>query len=161
MDHISLVGDNFDCTYDGGALAADTGVIYCMPFCAKQVLAIDPLGEFSLETKTNMDEHPEEFGFLFGINVTDDNRDNDAPLNRTNFDCAVTKFGMQKVLEIVQEHMPPVNEVCGLYPFMLAASYKESPLWIVYVLLRQVPSLINSNRNSTNNVHCSLKHKIP
>ena len=167
----SLVGDTFESEgymhrYIGGALATD-GVIYCIPLDAKQVLAIDPLREFSVVTKTNMEEHPAELGFLFRINAKDNNPDTDTDTdtdtlsNQTNFDCAVTKFGMQKVLEIVQEHMPPVNEVCGLYPFMLAASYKESPLWIVYVLLRQVPSLINSNRNSTNNVHCSLKHKIP
>ena len=160
-NQISLVGDNFDCFYMHGALATD-GVIYCMPFGAKQVLAIDPLGEFSLETKANMEEHPEEFGFLFQINATDNNRDNDAPPNRTNFDCAVTKFGMQKVLEIVQEHLPPAEEVCGLYPFMLAASYKESPLSVVYVLLRQVPFLINRNSDNSSaipNVQCGLKRK--
>ena len=108
-----------------------------------------------------MEEHPEELGFLFRINAKDNNPDTETDIdtltNQTNFDCAVTKFGMQKVLEIVQEHMPPANEVCavygcGLYPFMLAASYKESPLWAVYVLLRQVPFLINSNCNSSNNV---------
>ena len=144
----SLVGDNFDCCYTGGALATD-GVIYCMPPSAKQVLAIDPLGEFSLATKANMEEHPEEFGFLFQINAKDNNPDNDTLANRTNFDCAVTKFGMQKVLEIVHEHLPPAaKEVRGLYPFMLAASYKESPLSVVYLLLRQVPFLVKSNSDS-------------
>ena len=50
--------------------------------------------------------------------------------------------------------MPPTNEVCGvrgLYPFMISASasYKESPLLVVFVLLRQVPSQINNcNSNS-------------
>ena len=61
------------------------------------------------------------------------------------------KFGMQKVLKIMQEHMQPADEmfvVCGLYPFMIAASYKESPLSVVYCLLRQVPSLIKCNSNS-------------
>jgi len=164
----SLVGDDivesaiFLTWYTGGALATD-GVIYCIPLSANQVLAIDPLGEFSLETKANMEEHPEELGFLFRINDananntdTDTDTDTDALSNQTNFDCAVTKFGMQKVLGIVQEHMPPAKEVCGLYPFMLAASYKESPLCAVYVLLRQVPFLINSNSDSRNNVHCVL-----
>ena len=146
----SLVGFDFGSErykWSNGALATD-GVIYYMPGAVKQVLAIDPLGEFSLATKTNMEENPEKFGFLFQINAENNNTetntdtDTDTLANRTNFDCAVTKFGMQKVVEIVQEHMPPSNEVCGLYPFMLAASYKESPLWIVYVLLRQVPFLI-------------------
>ena len=55
------------------------------------------------------------------------------------------------MLEIVQEHMPPANEVCtvcGLYPFMIAASFKESPLSVVYVFLRQLLFLINSKSNS-------------
>ena len=155
----SLVGFDFGSErrkWSNGALATD-GVIYYIPGAVTQVLAIDPLGEFSLATKANMEEHPEKFGFLFQLNAksnntdTDTNTDVDAVTlsNRTNFDCAVTKFGMQKVLEIVQEHMPPSNKVCGLYPFMLAASYKDSPLWIVYVLLRQVPFLIKCNKNTT------------
>ena len=41
----SLVGDNLDGDYTGEALATDE-VIYCMLSIAKQVLAIDPLGEF-------------------------------------------------------------------------------------------------------------------
>ena len=147
----SLVGDNFDCCYTGGSLATD-GVIYCMPPSAKQVLAIDPLGEFSLETKANMEEHPEEFGFLFQNNAKGNNSDTDTDIlsNRTNFDCAVTKFGMQTVLEIVHEYLPPAaKEVRGLYPFMLAASYKESPLSVVYLLLRQVPFLVKSNSDDS------------
>ena len=123
-----------------------------MPFCAKQVLAIDPLGEFSLETKANMEEHPEEFGFLFQNNAKGNNSDTDTDIlsNRTNFDCAVTKFGMQTVLEIVHEYLPPAaKEVRGLYPFMLAASYKESPLSVVYLLLRQVPFLVKSNSDDS------------
>ena len=61
------------------------------------------------------------------------------------------KFGMQKVLEIVQEHITPASEVCvvcGLCPFMIAASYKERPLSVVYFLLRQVPFLVNCNSTS-------------
>ena len=114
------------------------GVIYFIPSSANQVLVIDPLGEFMETTKTNMEEYPEELGFLFRRSSGTD----------SNFDCAVMKFGIQKVLEIMQEHMPPTNEVyavCGLYPFMIAASYNESSLSIVYVLLRQGPSLINRN----------------
>ena len=50
--------------------------------------------------------------------------------------------------------MPPADEKVrpassSLYPFMIAASYKQCPLSFVYTLLRQVPSLIiNSNSNS-------------
>ena len=80
------------------------------------------------------------------------------------FDSAVMKFGRQKVLEIVQEHVPPANEVCAvssLYPFMIAASYKESPLSFVDFLLRQVPSLMNSNSNSAvGNTNLKCKRSI-
>ena len=48
----------------------------------------------------------------------------------------------------MQDHMPRANEVCvvsNLYPFMIASSYKESPLSVVFLLLRRVPSLITSD----------------
>ena len=64
------------------------GIIYCISSSDEQVLSIDPLGEFEVATKTNMEEHPEELGFLFQINYTADTAS-----NRTYFDCAVTKFG--------------------------------------------------------------------
>ena len=113
--------------------------------------------KFEVATKTNMEEHPEELGFLFRIN------DTDTASNRTYFDCAVRKFGMQKVLDIVQKHMPPATEmcaICGLYPFMIAASCKESPLSVIYFLLRQVPFL--SILNCKNNIaveYTNLKRK--
>ena len=52
-------------------LKIDNGVIYSIPRSSNQVLAIDPLGELLFATKTNMEEHPKEFGFLFRINATD------------------------------------------------------------------------------------------
>ena len=154
----SLVGGDFGNVlykWYGGALATD-GVIYSIPSSANRILAIDPLRELSVVMKTNMEEHPEELGFLFRINGTDT-----ASSNRTNFDSAVTKFGVHKVFEIVQKCLPPANEVCvvsRLYPFMIAASYKESPLSVIYFLLRQVPSLITCN-SAVGSVHCELKRK--
>ena len=151
------MGDDFGrhmSRWYGGVLAAD-GVIYCIPSGTHQVFAIDPLGEFEVATETNMEEHPEELGFLFRID------DTARASNRTYIDCAATKFGMQKLLEIMQECMPPANEVCafcGLYPLIIAASYNESPLSVVYFLLRQVPFLIN--RGITSAVgNTSLKRK--
>ena len=158
----SLVGDEFGNGQEdagqkwyGGALATD-GVIYCIPSSANQVLAIDPFRKFSVVTKTNMEEHPEELGFLFRIN------DNDTASNRTCFDCAAAKFGTQKVLEIMQEHMPPADEVCAvssLYPFMIAASYEEIPLSVVYLLLRHVPFLVHCKSSSVvGNTNLKRKH---
>ena len=144
LNQTSLIGRD-----NGGALATD-GIIFCISHGAKQVLTIDPLGEFSLVTKTKMEEHPEELGFLFRIN------DTDTTSNRTYFDCAVTNFGIRKVLEIVQEH-----EVYGLYPFMIAASCMESPLSVVYLLVRQVPFLIKTKSNSGVGNTSNLKIRVP
>ena len=56
----SLVGDAFGSQplkWHGGALATSNGAIYYFPSSANQLLAIDPLGEFSVVTKeTNMEE---------------------------------------------------------------------------------------------------------
>ena len=80
--------------------------------------------------------------FLFQIN------DSDIPAsNRTYFDCAVTKFGIDKVFKVLEEYMPPVDRVSSycncLYPFMMAASYEKSALSVIYYLLRQYPSLLD------------------
>ena len=98
-----------------------------------------------------MEDHAEELGFLYRISANN----TVVVSNRTYFDVAVPKFGYQKVLEIMQEHMPTADEmcaVCGLYPFMIAASYEESSLSVVYFLLRQFPSLVINNCNSNNAV---------
>ena len=113
-DLTSLLGDDFgknESRWNGGAFSTD-GIVYCIPSSANQVLSIELLGEFSVETKINMEEHPEELGSIFRIN------DANTASNRTYFDCAVMKFGMQKLLDKVQEHIFLADEVCavcGLY----------------------------------------------
>ena len=87
--------------------------------------------------KKNMEEHPRQLGLLF-------HPSNDVP-DVTNFDRAVTKFGHRKVLEALDDAMPPVDRLCALsnlYPFMIAASYENSDISVVYRLLRQVPSFL-------------------
>ena len=77
-DVTSQVGYGFgknEFRWDGGALATD-GVIYCISSSDEQVLSIDPLGEFEVATKKNMEEPPEELGFLFRINYTADTASN-------------------------------------------------------------------------------------
>ena len=120
-------------------LAAD-GVIYCLPLHAKQVLSIDPMKEFSMNVKTNMNGHLESLKFLFQIS------DSDKASTQTFFDCAVTKFGIDKVFEVLEEYMPRADRVCSqsnLYPFMIAASYENSALTVIYYLLRRHPSLLD------------------
>ena len=142
----SLVGDDFR-THDeykwSGGCAAPDGVIYCLSSNANRILAIDPLKEYTLSLKNNMEEHPEQLGCLF--HPSDDIPD------ETNFDRAVTKFGQKKVLELLDECMPPVDRICGasnLHPFMIAASFKSSRVSVIYHLLRQMPSFANQSCQS-------------
>ena len=130
-------------------------VIYCLPTIANRFLAINQLGEFLGVKKVKIERHPEESW------ISD--TDSGTPSNQTYFDCAVTKFGMQEVIKVMQEHMPPANEVCYiscLHPFMIAASHKEGESIVVYLLLRQVPShiIINCYRNNADG-NANLKRK--
>jgi hypothetical protein len=51
--------------WQGGALLATDGAIYCIPYTAKQILAIDPFKEFSATLRTNMKFYPDELGCIF------------------------------------------------------------------------------------------------
>ena len=145
-NHASLVGDDLGKTLSkwmNGALAAD-GVIYCIPFSANQVLSIDPLGEFLATTKAIMQEHPEEFGYLFQTIEADE--DSSIP-SLTTFDIVVLKFGHATVFEVLEKAMKPLNDYCkesNLFPFMIAASYKESDVGIINHLLRRDLSWVHS-----------------
>ena len=142
----SCVGDDFETYGDcwlNGALATD-GVIYCIPRRATQVLAIDPIGEFLATTKTVIQDHPEEFGLLF---QTIEAEEEDSSPSFTNFDLAVVKFGQNVVFDALEKSMKPVNDYCkesNLCPFMIAASYKESPVCVINHLLRRDLSWMNS-----------------
>ena len=127
-----------------GALAAD-GVIYCLPQQANRVLAIDPIGEFLAATKAKMQEHPGEFGSLFQIIEADE--DSTLPTSLTNFDHAVLKFGHNKVFEILEKCIQPVDDYCevsNLYPLVIAASCKESRVCVINHLLCRDLSWLNS-----------------
>ena len=62
--------------------------------------------------------------------------------NLKKIDCAVTRFGLDRVFEVSEEHMP------NQYLFMTAASYKENVLSIIYFLLRHVPSCVDCPSSS-------------
>ena len=90
-----------------------------------------------------MEEHPDQLGCLFH---TSDDMPND-----TNIDRAVTKFGQKKVLELLDECMSPVDHVCtvsNLYPFVIAASFKNGCVCVIYHLLRQMPFVMNELHQS-------------
>ena len=140
----SLVGDNYEHMdinrWVSGALAAD-GIIYCIPTHATKILAIDPIGEFLETNKANMQDHPDQFGCLFQTIEADeeDSDEEDSVPSFTNFDLAVDKFGQKIVFEVLETSMKPVIEYCresNLYPFMIAASYKESPVCVINHYLR-------------------------
>ena len=64
-------------------------------------------------------------------------------LSFTNF-LAVVKLGQNTVFEVL---MKPVNDHCAesnLCPFMIAASYKDSPVCVVNHLLRRDISWVHS-----------------
>ena len=100
---------------------------------------------------------PEQLGCLFQPS-------DDIPY-KTNFDRAVSKFGLNKVLEAIDECMPPVDQACAvsnLYSFMIAASYKSSNLSAIYHMLRRVPSLVSAASTITatsNTTHSGKKRK--
>ena len=140
----SLVGYKFDDhKWHSGTLASDD-VIYCLPsLISSQVLAIDPLGELLAKTKANMQEHPEDFGSLFQTIEADEDSD---VSSLTKFDLAVVKFGHNKVFEVLDKSMKPMIDYCkesNLYPFMIVALQKRSPLCAIHHLLRRDLSWVN------------------
>ena len=151
-DQTSLVGDDFgiiESKWISGALATD-GVIYCNPYCANQILTIDPLGNVLETTKVDMEDRPEEFGSLFQI-IPGASGGDSVLSSQTNFDHAVIKFGQKKVFEVLEKAMKPVNKYCkenNLCPFMIVASNKESTLCAINYMLRRDPSWVNTCSNS-------------
>ena len=143
---LELVGDTFEIggwKWGSGALASD-GIIYCVQSDAERILAIDPIGEFLATTKANMQDHPEQFGSLFQTIEADE--DSTQHVSLTNFDLAVVKFGHDKVFEVLEKAMKPMNDYCkesNLCPFIIAASCKESTVCAIYHLLRRDLSWIN------------------
>ena len=149
LNQTSLVGDNFEYQWSDGVLATD-GVIYCIPNNANQVLSIDPIGEFLATTKANIQEHPEEFGSLFQTVPIEAERDSTI-LSLTNFDVAVVKFGRNKVFQVLEKAMEPMNPYCNeyLWPFLIAASYKDNnPACAINHLLHRNFSWVNSSISS-------------
>ena len=151
-DQISLVGDDYGNTaykWHGGSLASD-GVIYCIPRYETRILSIDPWNEYTSFLQKNMVQHPAQLGCVF--------HPSDDILTETNFDRAVIKFGYTKVFKAFEActrtSFPSTDEACAqaisnLYPFIMAASYRNSDLSVIYQLLRQIPTLMNcSNRVS-------------
>ena len=85
-------------------------------------------------------ERPEQLGCIF-------HSSDDIP-KKTSFDRAVTKFGKKNVMKMLGDCLPPVARLCAvsnLYPCMIAVSYINSDVGVIYHLLRQVPSFMNDN----------------
>ena len=137
----SLVGDDLGegrYKWQGGALATD-GAIYCIPFKATQILAIDPFKEFSATLQTNMTLYPDELGRLFL-------KDEEEQCDETFFESSLRKFGGVKVFELIEECLPLDVEWAGaqhtnngnLPPaFMVAASSENCAVSVIYYLLRR------------------------
>ena len=55
------------------------------------------------------------------------------------YECAVRKFGIEKVFEIIQDCSIPLSVECSgsrIPSFMVAASFENSAVSIIYYLLR-------------------------
>jgi hypothetical protein len=118
--------------WQGGALATD-GAIYCIPYVANQVLAIDPFKELAMTMQSNIHIYPEELGRLFAKDGC----------NETFYGGAVRKFGIEKVFKfLVEECLPSDKEWtdthgANLQLCMVAASCENSPVSVIYHLLRR------------------------
>ena len=147
--------------YTSGALTleSDGSCIYCLPAFSDQILIIDPAQEFRSRLKNDMEEHPEKLGFLFEANVTNTNTntntDGDNNVARqgnkktlTRYQRAILNHGVHRTMQVIEEcafEYLRFNEPCSknnLYPFMVAASYQNSPLSVIYLLLRRHPSVM-------------------
>ena len=120
--------------WQGGALLATDGAIYCIPFAATQILAIDPFKEFSATLQTNMTLYPDELGRIF---LKDEERE------ERFFESSLRKFRGDKVFELIEECLPLDAEWAGAHnhgnlpPFMVAASCENCAASVIYYLLRR------------------------
>ena len=132
----SCVGTNFGTLilkYYGGALAQD-GVIYCIPWNAATILAIDPFCVFEETVDYYIEHYPERFG----CGLFDDNG-----RGITFFDSAINTYGrrgFEAVIRLLPK--PGVLKNRELYPYVEAALCPNSALSVVYYLLRQAPAQI-------------------
>jgi hypothetical protein len=156
----SLVGGHLEVEgrgkWLGGALASD-GVIYCFPYAATQVLAIDPLEEMKMTLKSNFKKHPQELGRLFV---------KDEECNETFYDSAVRKFGIEKVFQLFEECLLKEAECWSgahsntLPLFMVAASCENSAVSVIYYFLRRnVHVLVANYSNEDSNIQ-NKKRKL-
>ena len=138
-DLSSLVGNDFGNgtrKWKGGAIASDS-LIYYIPHNASRVLAIYPFRQFKENLASNIEQYPERLGLIFAENDR---------VSRV-YHAAEMKYGIEKVFGAMVDILPPTNELFtenGLLPFMVAGSYPENDLSVIYHLLRQVPSIMSS-----------------
>ena len=96
--------------------------------------------------QANLEQYPQELGRLFKI---DDDKH-----GKTTFECAVRKFGIEKVFEVIENCSIPSSVECSgsrLPSFMVAASIENSAVSIIYYLLRNnvdSSSLVTSHGSS-------------
>ena len=157
----SLVGDVLGGEGDlfkwfGGALATD-GVIYCIPSCSTQVLAIDPFKEISMTLQKNFRQYPEELGRLF---VKDEG-------DETFYDSTVRKFGIEKVFELIEECVPLDAESADTHStstalplFMVAASCENCAASVIYYLLRRNAHVLANYSVEDSNIIQNKKRKL-
>ena len=104
------------------------------------------LAEFRTTLKTKMAKNAETFGLLFEISNDDGvDRYDDEGNEITEYQWAIAKFGIDRVIDTIDACVPSNEPTCEgkhLAPFMVAASCQNSALAVIYHLLRKNPSSI-------------------
>ena len=141
---------------DGWSSATD-GVIYCVPYCSTQVLAIDPLKEFSMTLQNNFRQHPQELGRLF---VKDEEC-----CDEIFFERSLRKFGGDKVFELVEECAPLDEEWSDTHSnalplFMVAASCENCAASVIYYFLRRNAHVLANYSEEDSNIIQNKKRKL-
>jgi hypothetical protein len=130
---------------------ATDGVIYCIPYYATQVLAIDPFKELAISMQNSIQNYPHELGRLFvakdGCNETFYESETFYEIygSETFYESAVRKFGIEKVFEFLFEECLPSDlewadsfrSGDSLQLFMVAASCENCAASVIYHLLRR------------------------
>jgi hypothetical protein len=128
------LGGGGDLKWEGAGAIATDGVIYCIPYCDTQILAIDPFKELAMTMQNNIIKYPEKLDWLFAM---------DGGCNETFYGSAVRKFGIEKVFKFLVEECLPSDEEwattrSGNLPlFMVASSCENSAVSVIYHLLRR------------------------
>lgn len=121
--------------FTGGVMGHD-GIIYCIPYSASQVLKIDPLAAFVKGLKADMELYPERLGLIF-------EKKNGAG-SKTAYESALAMYAEIDIFQIIVGILTANKTLTVNQLFLLAASYPDGAVSVVYYWLRLDPCMIES-----------------